>query len=97
MWNYEKRLQYPVNITTPNPKIAQVILTQFGGPDGELSASMRYLSQRYTMPYRNVAGLLTDSGSNAAKLRTFAAAARSRLYQIFRKIKHQPAVFPLRK
>lgn len=63
MWNYEKRLQYPVNITTPNPKIAQVILSQFGGPDGELAASMRYLSQRYTMPYRNVAGLLTDIGT----------------------------------
>ncbi len=62
MWNYEKRLEYPVNISTPNPKIAQVILTQFGGPDGELSASMRYLAQRYTMPYRNVAGLLTDIG-----------------------------------
>ncbi len=67
MWNYEKRLQYPVNITTPNPKIAQVILSQFGGPDGELSASMRYLAQRYTMPYRNVAGLLTDIGSEGAK------------------------------
>lgn len=63
MWNYEKRLQYPVNISTPNPKIAQVILTQFGGPDGELSASMRYLAQRYTMPYRNVSGLLTDIGT----------------------------------
>lgn len=63
MWNYEKRLEYPVNISTPNPKIAQVILTQFGGPDGELSASMRYLAQRYTMPYRNVAGLLTDIGT----------------------------------
>ena len=63
MWNYEKRLQYPVNITTPNPKLAQVIISQFGGPDGELAASMRYLSQRYTMPYRNVAGLLTDIGT----------------------------------
>ncbi len=63
MWNYEKRLEYPVNISTPNPKIAQVILSQFGGPDGELAASMRYLSQRYTMPYRNVAGLLTDIGT----------------------------------
>lgn len=68
MWNYEKRLEYPVNITTPNPKIAQVILTQFGGPDGELSASMRYLAQRYTMPYRNVAGLLTDIGSEASEM-----------------------------
>lgn len=63
MWNYEKRLQYPVNITQTNPKIAQVIISQFGGPDGELSASMRYLSQRYTMPYREVAGLLTDIGT----------------------------------
>ncbi len=63
MWNYEKRLQYPVNITQANPQIAQVIISQFGGPDGELSASMRYLSQRYTMPYREVAGLLTDIGT----------------------------------
>ena len=68
MWNYEKRLQYPVNISTPNPKIAQVILSQCGGPDGELAASMRYLSQRYTMPYRNVAGLLTDIGSEASEM-----------------------------
>ncbi|MCI9080787.1 MAG: manganese catalase family protein [Lachnospiraceae bacterium] len=63
MWNYEKRLQYPVNITQTNPQIAQVIISQFGGPDGELSASMRYLSQRYTIPYREVAGLLTDIGT----------------------------------
>lgn len=63
MWNYEKRLQYPINITTPNAKIAQVIISQYGGPDGELGASMRYLSQRYTMPYNEVAGLLTDIGT----------------------------------
>lgn len=63
MWNYEKRLQYPINITQTNPQIAQVIISQFGGPDGELSASMRYLSQRYTMPYREVSGLLTDIGT----------------------------------
>lgn len=63
MWNYEKRLQYPVNITQTNPQIAQVIISQFGGPDGELAASMRYLSQRYTMPYKEVAGLLTDIGT----------------------------------
>ncbi len=62
MWNYEKRLQYPVKITQTNPKIAQVIITQFGGPDGELAASMRYLSQRYTMPYKEVTGILTDIG-----------------------------------
>lgn len=63
MWNYEKRLQYPVKITKTNPKIAQIIITQFGGPDGELAASMRYLSQRYTMPYREVTGTLTDIGT----------------------------------
>ena len=54
MWNYEKRLQYPVKITQTNPQIAKVIISQFGGPDGELAASMRYLSQRYTMPYKEV-------------------------------------------
>ena len=63
MWNYEKRLQYPVNITKTNPQMAQVIISQFGGPDGELAASMRYLSQRYTMPYKEVAGILTDIGT----------------------------------
>ena len=63
MWSYEKRLQYPVKISRPDPKVAMVILTQFGGPDGELAASQRYLSQRYTMPYREVAGLLTDIGT----------------------------------
>lgn len=63
MWNYEKRLQYPVKITQTNPQIAQVIITQYGGPDGELGAAMRYLSQRYTMPYNTVAGVLTDVGT----------------------------------
>ncbi len=63
MWTYERRLQYPVKITRCNPKIAQVIISQFGGPDGEMSASMRYLSQRYSMPDRKVAGLLTDIGT----------------------------------
>ena len=63
MWNYERRLQYPVNITSPNAKIAQIILSQYGGPDGEAAASFRYLSQRYSMPDRKVAGLLTDIGT----------------------------------
>ena len=62
MWNYEKRLQFPVQIKTCCPKTASLIISQFGGPDGELSASMRYLSQRYSMPDRKVAGLLTDIG-----------------------------------
>lgn len=63
MWRYEKRLQYPVNIKTPNPKIAQYVMSQYGGPDGEIGASMRYLSQRYTMPYKMQKGLLTDIGT----------------------------------
>ena len=63
MWNYEKRLQFPVNIKETNPEIAKIIITQYGGPDGELSASMRYLAQRYTMPYNAVAGVLTDIGT----------------------------------
>lgn len=63
MWQYERRLQFPVNITETNANIAQVIMSQFGGPDGELAASMRYISQRYSMPYNEVAGLLTDIGT----------------------------------
>ena len=63
MWQYEKKLQYPVRIKNPNPKLAQAIITQYGGPDGELGASLRYLSQRFTMPYPELKGLLTDIGT----------------------------------
>ena len=63
MWSYEKKLQYPVNIKNPNPALAKLIITQFGGPDGELGASLRYLSQRYSMPNKNVIGALTDIGT----------------------------------
>lgn len=63
MWRYEKRLQYPVKICVPNAKLAQAILSQLGGPDGELAASQRYLSQRYAMPCRDAMGLLTDIGT----------------------------------
>ena len=63
MWKYEKRLQFPVTITKPCPKTASLIISHFGGPDGELAASMRYLSQRYSMPCRETAGLLTDIGT----------------------------------
>lgn len=62
MFMYEKKLQYPVNIKNPNPKLAQIIITQYGGPDGELGASLRYLSQRFAMPYPELKGLLTDIG-----------------------------------
>lgn len=63
MFVYEKKLQYPVRIATPNPKLAAVIISQYGGPDGELGASMRYLSQRFSMPYPELKGLLTDIGT----------------------------------
>ena len=63
MWKYEKKLQYPVNIKNPNPKYAQIIITQYGGPDGEASAAMRYLTQRYGQPYNEVKATLTDIGT----------------------------------
>ncbi len=63
MWIYDKKLQFPVKIKNPNPKLAQVIISQLGGPDGELAASMRYLHQRYAMPYDEIKGILTDVGT----------------------------------
>jgi len=63
MWGYEKRLQFPVNIKNPDARAAKVIISQYGGPDGELGASLRYLSQRFAMPDPRVAGLLTDIGT----------------------------------
>lgn len=68
MWTYDKKLQYPVKIAKPNPALAKVIITQFGGPDGELAASMRYLSQRYSMPYKEVVGVLNDIGTEAPEM-----------------------------
>ena len=63
MFVYEKKLQYPVKIATSNPRLASFIISQYGGPDGELGASLRYLSQRFSMPYPEVTGLLTDIGT----------------------------------
>lgn len=63
MFQYEKKLQYPVKIKNPNPRYAQIIISQYGGPDGELGASLRYLSQRYSMPFAELKGLLTDIGT----------------------------------
>ncbi len=63
MFSYNKKLQYPVKIKNPNPNLAKIILTQYGGPDGELGASLRYLSQRYSMPFDELRGLLTDIGT----------------------------------
>ena len=71
MFIYEKKLQFPVNIKNVNPRLASIILTQYGGPDGELGASLRYLSQRYSMPYPELKGLLTDIGTERSELHSF--------------------------
>lgn len=68
MFIYEKKLQYPINIKNSNPKLAAVIISQYGGPDGELGASLRYLSQRYSMPWPELKALLTDIGVSVSKL-----------------------------
>ncbi len=62
MWGYEKKLQYPVKIKNPDPVAAKIIMTQLGGPDGEMGAATRYLNQRYTMPYKECKAILTDIG-----------------------------------
>ena len=85
MWQYEKKLQYPVNIKTPNPKLAKIIISQLGGPDGELSASLRYLNQRYAMPYPEVKGLLTDIGVSLTKLHSAVAKGRHLWYTFHKK------------
>ncbi len=83
MWIYEKKLQYPVKIKNPNPALASAIISQLGGPDGELAASMRYLHQRYSMPHKEVVGLLTDIGTEElAHLEMIAAI----IYQLTRNI-----------
>ena len=63
MWSYDKRLQFPVKIKNPDPQLAKIVISQLGGPDGELGASMRYLNQRYAMPYKECKGILTDIGT----------------------------------
>lgn len=68
MFNYEKRLEFPINIKQTNAQMATAIITQFGGPNGETGAAMRYLSQRFAMPYREVMGILTDVGTEASKM-----------------------------
>lgn len=84
MWQYEKKLQYPVNIKNPNPKLAQFIITQLGGPDGELAASLRYLNQRYVMPYDEVKGILTDIGRCVSEMAFFSTAKLHLYGNIFR-------------
>lgn len=79
MWIYEKKLQYPVKIKNPDPRLAQLIITQLGGPDGELGASMRYLNQRYSMPWREVTGILTDVGTEDARMHSLRKKNTARL------------------
>ena len=83
MWTYDKKLQYPVKIKNPNPQLAQIIISQLGGPDGELAASMRYLNQRYAMPYGEVTGILTDVGTEELAHLEMVAAI---LYQLTRNL-----------
>ena len=68
MFIYDKKLQFPVKIARTDPKLASIIISQYGGPDGELGASLRYLSQRYSMPHPALKGLLTDIGISASKV-----------------------------
>ena len=68
MWIYEKKLQYPVRIKNPNPALAKLIISQYGGPHGEIGASLRHLSQRYAMPYPELRAILTDIGTEAPEM-----------------------------
>ena len=68
MFVYDKKLQYPVKISNTKPRLAAIIISQYGGPDGELGASLRYLSQRYSMPFDELKGLLTDIGTEASEM-----------------------------
>ena len=68
MWSYDKRLQFPVNIKNPDPQTAKIVITQLGGPDGEIGAAMRYLNQRYAMPYKECKAILTDIGTEAPEM-----------------------------
>ncbi len=66
MWLFEKKLEFPINIKKPDPRMAKLIITQYGGPDGELAASLRYLSQRFTMPDGKTKAILNDIGSEGS-------------------------------
>lgn len=69
MWLYEKKMEHPVRVTCPDVKFAKLVITQYGGPDGELSASLRYLNQRYSMPTNQAKAILTDIGTEECGLR----------------------------
>ena len=86
MWIYEKKLQHPVKIKNPNPTLASIIISQLGGPDGELAASMRYLHQRYSSPYDEVTGILSDIGTEELAHLEMVAAI---LYQLTRNLSEE--------
>ena len=97
MFVYQKKLQYPVKIATPNPKLASIIISQYGGPDGELGASLRYLSQRFSMPYPELKGLLTDIGTSGAQWRTRSLLLRTNVFaNPFKRFSVPPAKGPAR-
>ncbi|MBQ6936910.1 MAG: manganese catalase family protein [Clostridia bacterium] len=81
MWVYEKKLQYPIRIKNPNPKMAQIIMSQYGGPDGELGASLRYLSQRFSMPNEITKSTLNDIGLSAMILLLYAKIGKAYCFQ----------------
>lgn len=83
MFVYEKKLQYPVKIKNTNPRLAALIISQYGGPDGELGASLRYLSQRFSMPYPELKGLLTDIGTEAAEMFHISKSAKNLYFDGF--------------
>lgn len=84
MWSYEKRLQYPINIKNPDPAMAKIILSQYGGPHGELGASLRYISQRYVMPYPELKAILTDIGVSVSLLHTYIQAKKFKRQKFFK-------------
>ncbi|MBO4453045.1 MAG: manganese catalase family protein [Clostridia bacterium] len=86
MWTYDKKLQYPVNIKNPDPKLAKLIMSQLGGPDGETGAALRYLSQRYAMPYGEVTAVLTDIGTEELAHMEIVSAI---IYQLTRNLSDQ--------
>lgn len=81
MWEYQKKLQFPINIKNPNPRLATYIISQYGGPDGELGASMRYLSQRFSMKDDMAKGLLTDIGLSVMILLLYAKIGKAYCFQ----------------
>ena len=81
MWDYQRKLIYPVKIKNPNPKLAKIVISQYGGPDGELAASLRYLSQRFTMPDEVSKGLLTDIGLCVMILLLYAKIGKAYCFQ----------------